>query len=55
MFNKNKNKKEINRRKIVWIRIFDNFLKFIRRYTVIQFVVSAVIITAAVIGTFEAL
>ena len=53
MFNKNKNKKEINRRKIVWIRIFDNFLKFIRRYTVIQFVVSAVIITAAVIGTFE--
>ncbi len=55
MFNKNnkKNKKEINHRKIIGTRILGGFLKFIRRYTVIHFVISAVIITAAVIGTFE--
>ena len=53
MFKKKNNKKGINHRKIFWTRTFSNFIRFIRRYTFLQFVINAVIIAAAVIGTFE--
>ena len=53
MFKKKNNKKGINHRKIFWTRTFSNFIRFIRRYTFLQFVINAVIIAAAEIGTFE--